>query len=252
MSQKTNYNSIIVGGGEIGTSLGNVLKTCHKKNKKYSQLIVDIKDKDYSEKLKTSSCNTMHVAIPFFNKNEFVKNVIKYYKAFNPKLIIIHSTVVPGTTEMVRRKTTKHVAFSPVRGNHPDLTEYIQKFVKYFSCPLKETSMMVFREMPKIRMRWYENDKLIELSKLLCTTYYGVCIEWHREAARMFNKYKLPVDFLGEWNKTYNEGYLEKMPNVTRPILYPPKGKIGGHCVVPNAKLLKKIYKSKFLDIITK
>jgi len=40
-------------------------------------------------------------------------------------------------------------------------------------------------------------------------------------------------------NNTYNEGYEELgMPNVRRPVLYPPEGKIGGHCIAPNFELL--------------
>jgi hypothetical protein len=38
--------------------------------------------------------------------------------------------------------------------------------------------------------------------------------------------------------------------NVIRPVLYPPTGRIGGHCVVPNAKILRKYLKSKAIDLI--
>jgi hypothetical protein len=44
-----------------------------------------------------------------------------------------------------------------------------------------------------------------------------------------------------DFNKTYNAGYVLK-PNVIRPVLYAPSGKIGGHCVVPNAKILISQY----------
>ena len=41
------------------------------------------------------------------------------------------------------------------------------------------------------------------------------------------------------------------MENVVRPVLYPPKdGKIGGHCVIPNAELCKKFFDSTVLDYI--
>jgi hypothetical protein len=38
--------------------------------------------------------------------------------------------------------------------------------------------------------------------------------------------------------------------HVVRPILYPPDGPIGGHCVVPNAKILSEEYESEFLRFI--
>ena len=40
-------------------------------------------------------------------------------------------------------------------------------------------------------------------------------------------------------NRSYNEGYLDLgMWHVQRPVLKDFPGKIGGHCVIPNAKLL--------------
>jgi len=68
---------------------------------------------------------------------------------------------------------------------------------------------------------------------------------------------KLKVDFsqaVTHFNKTYNEGYTNlDMKNVARPILHPPKGnKIGKHCVIPNAEMLKKYLDSEALDLILK
>ena len=54
-----------------------------------------------------------------------------------------------------------------------------------------------------------------------------------------------------DFNKTYNEGYKKiGKKNVIRPVLYPPKGGITGHCVIPNAKILRKRFKSRALDLI--
>jgi hypothetical protein len=39
-------------------------------------------------------------------------------------------------------------------------------------------------------------------------------------------------------------------PKVPRPVLFP--GPIGGHCLMPNIKLLKKDIKSDFFDAIEK
>jgi len=41
------------------------------------------------------------------------------------------------------------------------------------------------------------------------------------------------------WNKQYNDGYTKLgKSNVVRPVLTPPSGKIGGHCVSQNFELL--------------
>jgi hypothetical protein len=64
------------------------------------------------------------------------------------------------------------------------------------------------------------------------------------------------IDFekaVTDFNKTYNEGYPKLgKPNVVRPVLYPPKDGIGGHCVVQNAEILRKYFKSQVLDLILK
>ena len=52
------------------------------------------------------------------------------------------------------------------------------------------------------------------------------------------------------YNQTYNEGYSKlNKRNVVRPVLYPTT-KIGGHCVVPNAKILKDYMDTKTVQCI--
>jgi len=93
-----------------------------------------------------------------------------------------------------------------------------------------------------------------ELGKLFSTTYYGLCISWHGEMKKICDK--AGVDFekaVADFNKTYNDGYKELgKENVVRPVLYPPNGVCGGHCVIPNAELLKKYYKSLAFDLVLK
>ena len=97
-------------------------------------------------------------------------------------------------------------------------------------------------------------SKTTELAKLFCTTYYGLCIAWHAEMKKICDKEG--IDFekaVTDFNNTYNEGYAKLgMQNVVRPVLYPPAGAIGGHCIVPNAEILKKYYQSEALDLILK
>ena len=66
---------------------------------------------------------------------------------------------------------------------------------------------------------------------------------------------ELDVDFedaATSWNNGYNEGYNKLgMGHVTRPVLYPPD-KIGGHCIIPNTKLLKDSFDNSILDLILK
>jgi len=91
-----------------------------------------------------------------------------------------------------------------------------------------------------------------ELAKLLSTTYYGMCIAWTGEMKKFCDE--VGADFnetVRMWNETYNEGYTELgHSNFVRPVLYSPDGPIGGHCIIPNAKLLGKIKDSTALKLI--
>jgi hypothetical protein len=96
-----------------------------------------------------------------------------------------------------------------------------------------------------------EGSRATELLKLLCTTYYGKCIAFTWDAKKLLLENGVNFDFFGEWNENYNEGYKKLgMDQVVRPILKAEDTKIGGHCVVPNAQILKKI--GLFVDDILK
>jgi UDP-N-acetyl-D-mannosaminuronate dehydrogenase len=111
-----------------------------------------------------------------------------------------------------------------------------------------EIAKDALKGMPVKRMK---SAKTSELAKLLCTSYYGVCISWHREMKKMCDKFGVDFDeAVTELNKTYNKGYKKFRPNVIRPVLTPPEGNIGGHCICENSRLLSKQYKSEFLNLI--
>lgn len=176
--------------------------------------------------------------------------VQKEIRAYKPKLVIIHSTVIPGTT----KKIGKMAVHSPVRGTHPKLYEGIRTFVKYIGADDKKTGFLAQRHLESVGMntKLFKKSATTELGKLLDTTYYGLCIAFHGEMKKFCDK--LGVDFdnaIVDFNKTYNEGYTKLgMSHVARPVLYAPEGPIGGHCVIPNAELLGGLFKSKALDLV--
>jgi len=240
-------DSLIIGTGEVGKSLTNVLL-----KKKVSKLtVVANKDntQDDFEEVLSEGCKTLHICFPF--SVMFITDVVKYIKITKPKLVIIHATVNVGTTSKINNKVSSLVVHSPVRGVHPHLEKGLLTFVKYIGTESDWAYKKATQEMSNItceRMRKPENT---ELGKLLSTSYYGVCISWHREMAKICKKFDVKfADAATRFNETYNEGYKDFKPNVVRPTLTPPTGKIGGHCVAQNAKLLRKQLKSIFLDLI--
>ncbi len=226
----------ILGNGEVGQAIA----------KFYSN--PKIKDLKRDDGLKGSEI--LHVCIPWSSR--FIDTVASTIKEIRPQVTIIHSSVVPGTTVKLAGKFKGMVVHSPIRGLHPKLHEGIKVFVKYIGAENKKAGNLAQRHLRDlgIKTKIFYPAATTELGKLLDTTYYGVVIAWHGDMEKMCNKFH--VDFkqaVTDFNLTYNQGYKKLgRTNVMRPVLYPPKNKIGGHCVIPNAEILKKYFKSKAID----
>lgn len=214
----------IIGFGEVGQALARF----------YSKpRIVDLQRHD-----DLSGVAILHVCIPY--SRTFVKIVKSYIKTVKPKLTIIHSTVPVGTT----KRLGSLVVHSPVRGVHPHLYEGIKTFVKYIGADNKLAARRAQSHLKSlgIRTQVFSSSRTTELGKLLDTTYYGLCIAFHGEMAKLCRQYHLDFDqVVTQFNLSYNQGYTKLgMPQVVRPVLRPPVGTIGGHCILQNVELLKK------------
>lgn len=237
---KNNKSKIgILGYGEVGQAIAKFYGSAGSPQAK-------IKDLNRDDGLK--GVEILHICFPW--KENFVKIVKKEIKKIKPKLTIIHSTIPPFTT----KKIGGMVVHSPVRGIHPKLFEGIKTFVKYIGVDNKKAGELAKKHLESlgIKTKVFYPSITTEIGKLLDTSYYGVVIAWHGEMKKLCDRYK--IDFeeaVTDFNKTYNEGYKRLgKPNVVRPVLYPPKGGIKGHCVCQNAEILKKYSKSTALDLI--
>ncbi len=206
--------SLIIGAGQIGTSLHRVIG-----GKMHDKTIIN------------DSFDIIHICFPYSKK--FIKEVRKYQRAYNPKYTVIHSTAPVGTS-------TKLGAYhSPVRGVHPNLSESIKTFVKYLAPKSKE--LKEYFEGFGINIVEMDKPEETEALKIWSTTYYGWNIMFNKILYKWCKKNNLDFNKIyTESNKTYNEGYKKMgMDNVIRPVLKYMKGKIGGHCIIPNCKLIK-------------
>jgi len=229
----------ILGYGEIGQAIAKFYK---------KPLIKDLNRNDGLQGIKI-----LHICIPY-DKN-FIKTISKEIKKIKPKLVIIHSTIAPGTIkEIIEGTKNKMIVHSPVRGIHPHLFEGIKTFVKYIGADNKKAGQMAENHLKKlgIKVKTFYPSLTTELGKLFDTTYYALCIAWHGEMKEICDKEKVNFEKVAtDFNKTYNEGYKKlKMNHVVRPVLKPPEKFIGGHCLIPNTKILKKYYKSKAFNLI--
>lgn len=240
----------IVGHGEIGKSIERLYLE--------SGIVPLIKDIQRNDGLE--ECDVLHICIPW--SENFIASVVSYVKQYQTRnqksVVMIHSTVPVGTTtKIINASTVPNICHVPIRGLHPNLLQGIKTFPLYIGTTSSSLFCFIQRHFNDLRITdlvYCDKPETTELAKLLDTTYYGVCIAFHKEAAALCQN--LGLDFnevMTNYNLSYNEGYPKLgKPNVVRPVLTNVPGPIGGHCVVPNAQILAKTWKSEVLDLILK
>lgn len=235
--------TLIIGFGEVGKGLAEVLGS------KYEILKYDLKLEPDFNNLKVVEVKDLIIHICFPYGKDFDSLVKNYLIQLKPKACIIHSTVSPEC-KIVHEKG---VVYSPVRGVHPNLADGIKKFIKIISSNDLDALSFANYHLTKcgIQTRIFSVKEAI-YAKLLSTTYYGVCISFADYVKKICDEEMIDFDRVyTRWNETYNYGYCQLgKGNVVRPVLTPPKKKIGGHCQRENSKLLEKSHPSPFLDMI--
>ena len=214
-------HSLVLGAGEVGKSLAEVLGS------HYPTYIADVNPPYYED------VDVLHICFPYFHG--FEDAVISYQGIYKPALTIIHATVPVGTSRKV------DAVHSPIHGKHPKLSEGIRTFTKYVGAVDLQTAALAetYLSSAGITTKIVSSPEVSELSKILCTTYYGWNILFNKEVKRICDELGVSFDEVYGWNKHYNEGYEKLgMDYFRRPVLEYSDGKIGGHCVVPNCRLL--------------
>jgi len=217
--------SIIIGAGEVGISLFNVLVPHYTETK--------VVDKNGIDLVYDTDFDIMHVCFPY--SEEFLEQVQKYKFKFLPKHIVIHSTVPVGTSKALG------AIHSPIRGLHPNLESGIKTFPKFLAGEGSSQVADYFRRAG-LKVVLFDDSRTTEALKLFDTEYYRTCIEFAHRVKKFCDKeglnfsevYTIP-------NITYNEGYTALgHPEYVRPVLQPIMKEIGGHCLLPNQKLIAK------------
>jgi UDP-N-acetyl-D-mannosaminuronate dehydrogenase len=221
---------IILGMGEVGSTLFDLLS-----ERGFNCVGIDkdtSKCKNYSENISIENPEYLHVCLPGeLNKfEEITTDWIKKIK--NLQIVIIHSTVKPGTTKNLQNKFDLTILFSPVRGVHRRFLDDIKKYTKFISSDKKEIDPKIKLDLEKRfqKIQWMSSTKTAELAKILVdTTYYGWLINYAQITKMICDKEK--IDFDEMWK--FADEIHENLGN--RPKMYP--GIIGGHCVIPNLNL---------------
>ena len=223
---------IILGMGEVGETLFDLLV-----DRKFDCIGIDLDDskcKNYTENEIIENPQYLHVCLPG-ELEKFTDIVIEWInKIKNIQVVVIHSTVKPGTTKTIQERSSIPILFSPVRGVHRRFLDDIKKYTKFISSDKENIDPKIKLDLEKRfkKIDWMSTTKTAELAKILVdTTYYGWLINY-AQITKMICE-KEGIDFDEMWK--FADEIHENLGN--RPKMYP--GIIGGHCVIPNLNLIE-------------
>lgn len=220
--------AIVIGYGEIGKAVAEVFKI---------QDWIDITKRNTNK----DAYDILHVSIPY--SSNFADIVNDYIDVYKPIVTIVHSTVAIGTMSKIKGDRVH----APVRGRHDKLALAIMTFTMHISSNADPILVRNYFEGAGINIEFTFPFEVTEAAKLLSLLQYGMNIEFARYAESICSlipiitkerAYKLAIE---AYTRTYNKGVFElEGTKFFKPILSPPKGKIGGHCVLPAIKILNE------------
>ena len=221
---------LIVGLGEVGKPLFEIVKTQH-----------EVFGVDIDLPAPVNRCDIMHICFPFRDQ-KFVAEVVKYVGRYKPALTIVNSTVAPGTSRRIADESGMAVVNSPVRGKHARMREEMLHYTKFIGALDPESGARAAQhfESVGIKSKVLGSPETTEIAKLTETTYFGVLIAWAQEVERYCKGVGADYD---EVVSFYEE--IKFFP----PVKYFP-GAIGGHCVMPNIDILRQKFPSGLLQAV--
>lgn len=221
-------NTLIVGRGEIGNSLYNILKRV------YAVWCEDIKPELRIMDGIPKEIQIIHVCVRY--TDQFKATIETYQKLYPDAKFNVCTTVPVGTVE----KFGPNFVHSTTRGLHPHLELGLQTITKHIGGPYSMGFKNYF-EAAGIPCHIHALSRTTELLHILNNCHYGANILFAEEASRLCREYGVDFyDYL-KYTETNNDGYMAMgMKTKVRTIATPPQGKIGGHCLTMSANLIPK------------
>jgi len=215
------YECIIAGTGEIGRPLYELMSGV------FNTLPVD--KIHFKDNLKINAkCNFLHVCIPGDIK-DFDDVVLNLINKYDPAMVIIHSTTIPGTVRRLNENLGKSmIVHAPVHGKHHNnqMKKDMLRYPKYVGVP----ENLIIREIDGIRNHLnrigfpmvivFKGTETTEWLKVLSTTYFGLQIAFAQEVERICEEYELDYNSVTHFFDIQEDA---------RGPMYP--GFIGGHCL---------------------
>jgi UDP-N-acetyl-D-mannosaminuronate dehydrogenase len=219
---------LVVGLGEVGGPLLGILREAHHTAGR------DIEDRPFD------GVQVLHLCFPY--TSDFVSSASRYVSLYEPAVVVVNSTVVPGTTREIQEKTGVPAIYSPVRGKHARMTDELRRYRKFVAGTSAQAVALVEDHFAAAGITTHRMScpEALELAKLLETTYFGVLLAWAQEMDR--------------FAEAVDAGYWETIDFFEEIDFFPPvgfqPGYIGGHCIMPNLELLEQVRRSPFIDIM--
>lgn len=223
--------TLIIGAGEVGRALGQVLSDYEPK---FIDPAYDLLDQE-------GVFDYLHICFPF--SRNFIEAVRAYQAKYQPKYTIIHSTVPVGTSRALG------AIFSPVVGLHPHLTTSLRTFTKFLAGEQASEVTDYFRRAG-LKVYLFDQPETAELAKLSQTTFYALMVEYIKGLKRECDRrglafsevYTLP-------SQDYNQGYQALGYDYHLPLLVPILKPQGGHCTIPNCDLWDNVFTQFIKDL---
>lgn len=215
--------NLVIGAGEVGSAVAEVLG-CEARDVSGHQ---------------TERVGTLHICFPY--SDDFTKQVNGYRACYQPEIVVIHSTVPVGTSRNL------DACHSPVRGRHPHLAESLTTFTKFFAGKGATEAAAAWpgpvEEVP--------DPETTEAGKLWELLQFGLAVAQQKEMYRWCEANGADPDIAYRaFAESYNRGYQAMgEPHVTRPVIHPQPGRIGGHCVTRNAALIDHPFADLLLEL---
>jgi hypothetical protein len=227
-------DAVLIGYGEVGRGLFGALSRYHK---------IGVVDPKFDMDAKYGwPCDILMIAIPY--SEEFELAVEDYKLMFMPKETIIFSSVPIGTSAKLG------AIHSPIEGLHNNMISSIRHHPRWMGG--RSEIARDFFIQAGLEVCEAERPEITEFLKLQSTTIYGINLEWARYCAKMAEEIGFDFKILTLYNKDYNNLVLSvhREPKFVRYNLTAPVGNIGGHCILPNAKLLVKDHTHPFIQTL--
>lgn len=238
-------NGLIVGYGVVGKAFEKILIE--------AGFMCDVIDPKFPIRTAKNQYDVLHICFPCYHEETFINICVDYINEYNPKYVLIHSTIGIFTAEKILQgwdTSSLKLFHIPIRGVELEGAEGIKKFISFIG-PAKgvpdymDMSLNLYLDKLGMKYEWVSCSRTSAFGKLICTSWYGMIIGFSNMVASITDKYG--ISFHGAYirpmetdriGRRYIKNGRKAEANrfIDRPINSP--GIIGGHCVMPNLDLL--------------